>query len=108
MNVTELVDRVAVEHGLTKAHARSIVEAVFKALTEATVQGEEVAITGFGRFKVTDRSARQGRNPATGEIIEIAASRKLAFTAAKSIRDQLNAPKPTARKVKPATTRAAK
>ena len=72
-----------------------------------------MALNGFGRFKVTERAARQGRNPATGETIQIAASRKLGFAAAKSVRDQLNAakagggkgkPKPAA-KAKPAARR---
>jgi len=49
-----------------------------------------VAVAGFGRFKLSSRAARQGRNPATGETIEIPAARKLAFSAAKSVRDALN------------------
>ncbi len=90
MNTTDLVERIATEHDLTKTQARGLVEAVFKSIIEAAAGGDEVALSGFGRFKVADRPARQGRNPATGETIEIPASRKLAFAAAKAVRDHLN------------------
>ncbi len=93
MNTAELADRIAADHDLTKVQARQLVDAVAAAITEAAASGDEVALNGFGRFKVTERAARQGRNPATGETIQIAASRKLGFTAAKSVRDQLNAAK---------------
>ena len=56
----------------------------------AAGDGDEVSFTGFGKFKVADRPARHGRNPAIGETIEIAASKKLTFTAAKTIRNALN------------------
>ncbi len=91
MNSAELADKIAADHDLTKVQARQIVDGVMSAITEAAGGGDEVALNGFGRFKVTERAARQGRNPATGETIQIAASRKLGFTAAKSVRDQLNA-----------------
>lgn len=113
MNTAELADRLAADHDLTKVQARQLVDAVVAAITEAAAGGDEVALNGFGRFKVTERAARQGRNPATGETIQIAASRKLGFAAAKSVRDQLNAakagggkgkPKPAA-KAKPAARR---
>ena len=105
MNTAELADRIATDHDLTKAKAREVVEAVFATITAAAASGDEVAAGGFGRFKVIDRPARQGRNPGTGEAIQIAASRKLAFTAAKALRDTLNAPKPAARKAKAAPGR---
>jgi DNA-binding protein HU-beta len=59
-------------------------------VAEAAKAGQAVVLSGFGQFKVQDRAAREGRNPATGEPIEIAASRKLAFTAAKPLRDRLS------------------
>jgi DNA-binding protein HU-beta len=91
MNTADLVERVAVEHGVAKDHTKKILDSAFAAIAAAASAGEEVTLGGFGRFKVTDRAERQGRNPATGETITIAASKKLAFTAAKNIRDALNA-----------------
>ena len=91
MNTADLVERVAVEHGIAKDHTKKILDSAFAAIAAAASAGEEVTLAGFGRFKVTDRAERQGRNPATGETITIAASKKLAFTAAKNIRDALNA-----------------
>ena len=90
MNTTELIERVAGEHGVAKEHAKKILDSAFTAITAAASAGDEVSVTGFGRFKVSDRAARQGRNPGTGETITIAASRKLTFSPAKTIRDALN------------------
>ena len=92
MNTAELADKVAVEHTLGKAEAKRMVETVLATIAHAAGQGEEVSLGGFGRFKITERAARQGRNPATGAAIEIAASRKLAFAPAKQLRDRLNEP----------------
>ena len=61
------------------------------AIVEAAKGGAEVALAGFGKFKVTERPERQGRNPATGEAITVAASRKMVFTPAKQLREALNA-----------------
>ena len=91
MNTAELIERVATEHGVAKEHARKIIDSAFAAITTAAIGGEEVALNGFGRFKVTDRPERQGRNPATGETITIAASKKLTFAPAKSVRTALDA-----------------
>ena len=90
MNVTELADHVASAHGLEKKQAKAVIEAVFTAMADSAKKGEEVSIPGFGRFKTADRAARQGRNPATGEAIQIAASRKASFTPAKQLKDKLN------------------
>jgi DNA-binding protein HU-beta len=91
MNVSDLVDAaVTAEPKLTKSQAKAIIDGVFKALTEAAVKGEDVAIPGFGKFKVQAKPARTGRNPATGGTIEIAASRKVAFTPAKQLKDAMN------------------
>jgi len=89
MNTADLIERVAAEHGVAKDHARKIIDSALAAIT-AAASGEEVALAGFGRFKVADRPERQGRNPATGEPITIAASKKLSFTPAKALRDALN------------------
>ena len=90
MNNAELADRLATQHEMSKAEARRLLDAVLATIVEAATSGEEVALSGFGRFKVTERAARQGRNPQTGEAMEIAASRKLAFAPAKPVRDALN------------------
>ncbi len=90
MNTSELIEKVAAEAGLEKAQARKAVDAVVAAVTAAAKAGESVALTGFGQFKVKDSPARQGRNPATGATIEIAASRKLTFSPAKAVKDTLN------------------
>jgi DNA-binding protein HU-beta len=91
VNSSELIERIAEEHGISKDHTRKIIDGVVAAITSATAAGDEVNLTGFGRFKAADRAARLGRNPATGETIEIPASRKLTFSPAKAVRDALNA-----------------
>lgn len=90
MNNTELADSIAASHGLTKADSKKLVDVVFAAIGNAAARGDEIAIHGFGKFKVKATAAREGRNPATGEAITIKASRKLTFTPAKSIKDKLN------------------
>jgi DNA-binding protein HU-beta len=90
MNNADLAEALATEHGLTKADARKYVDGVFAAITEAAAKGEEVSLNGFGKFKVKDSPAREGRNPANGQTIQIAASKKLAFTPAKAVKDRLN------------------
>ena len=94
MNVNELADHIATKHELDKKHAKSLVESVFSAVVDSAKSGQEVSIPGFGKFKVASRDARQGRNPATGATIQIAASKKLAFTPAKQVKDALNVPPP--------------
>lgn len=90
MNNSDLAELIAAEQGLTKTDARKLVDAVFDAVTEAAAKGDEISISGFGKFKVKDSAAREGRNPATGETIKIAASKKLGFSAAKAVKDKLN------------------
>ena len=90
MNNADLAERIATQHDLTKADAHRLLDGVLAAIAKTAAAGEEVALSGFGRFKVTERAARQGRNPSTGETIQIAASRKLAFAPAKQLRDALN------------------
>ncbi|RZJ97553.1 MAG: HU family DNA-binding protein [Novosphingobium sp.] len=90
MNNTELAEALAAEHALTKADARKYVDAVFAAIAEAAAKGDEVALNGFGKFKVKDSPAREGRNPATGAAMQIAASKKLTFAPAKAVKDKLN------------------
>lgn len=90
MNNSDLVDQIAAANDITKADARKIVDSVFGAIAEAATRGDEIALNQFGKFKVKHTPAREGRNPATGETIKIAASKKLTFSAAKAIKDKLN------------------
>jgi DNA-binding protein HU-beta len=90
MNNAELVEKVAPANGLSKAHTKTLVDSVFGAITDAAVAGDEVSLNGFGKFKVKDSAAREGRNPSTGETIQIAASKKLSFVPAKAVKDALN------------------
>ena len=89
MKTADLIDHVAREAGLEKSAAKKAVDAVFAGIVGAAKQGEEVNLPGFGKFKVKDSPARQGRNPATGATIEIAASKKLGFSPAKQVKDAL-------------------
>ena len=90
MNNSDLADKLAASHDITKADARKLVDAVFAAIAAAAAAGEEVSLNGFGKFKVKDTPAREGRNPSTGATIQIAASKKLSFSAAKAVKDKLN------------------
>jgi DNA-binding protein HU-beta len=91
MNSSELADQIASGQDISKADAKRLVETVFSAIADAAASGTEVSIAGFGKFKVKDNPAREGRNPSNGETIQIAASRKLGFSAAKAVKDKLNA-----------------
>ena len=95
MNKKDLVERLAEEHELTKSFAREFVDNVLDAITSAAQKGEEVALFGFGKFKVAERAARKGRNPRTGEAVKIAASKNLKFTPARSLKTSLNAKRRT-------------
>lgn len=89
MNISDLAKGVATATGVSEADAKRAITAVFDQIANAATKGEEVAIPGFGKFAVKDRPERQGRNPSTGEVITIAASKKVAFTAAKGLKDKL-------------------
>jgi DNA-binding protein HU-beta len=91
MNTAELVDQItAHDDKITKAQAKTLVDALFGAIRDAAVRGEEVSLPGFGKFKVQSRPARTGRNPSTGETIDIAASKKVVFQPAKVLKDAVN------------------
>ena len=83
-------DAIAATSGTTKADARKLVDGVLTAIAEAAAKGQEISLNGFGKFKIKDSPAREGRNPSTGETIQIAASKKLTFTPAKALKDKLN------------------
>lgn len=75
MNKAELIDQIAKKSGLTKADAERALNATVEAVQDAVTKGDSVALVGFGTFEAKDRAARNGRNPATGKEMKIAASR---------------------------------
>jgi DNA-binding protein HU-beta len=85
----DIAAAVADQTGMTKKDSEAAVNAVFETITETLKDGGEVSIAGFGKFVVAEKPARQGINPATGEKIEIAASRAPKFKAAKTLKDEL-------------------
>ncbi|QKQ24166.1 HU family DNA-binding protein [Candidatus Ruthia endofausta] len=90
MNKSDLVAAIAQTSNLTKADAARALDAMTGAITSALATGDNVAITGFGSFVVRDRAARTGRNPQTGEAIQIKASKVPAFKAGKLLKESVN------------------
>lgn len=90
MNKTELVKAVAEKADVTAVVAGDVVNAMLEVIGNTLVEGQEVAIVGFGTYKVTERAARTGRNPATGATIEIPASKSVSFKASKTLNEKLN------------------
>ena len=91
MNKTQLIDVVAKEAQMKKKEAEVAVEAVFAAITNALADGDKVQIIGFGTFEAKEQAAREGRNPMTGEKINIAACKRPAFSASQALKDKVNA-----------------
>ena len=89
MNKNELVDAVSTVASLKKADAAKAVDAVFDSIAEALKQGSEVRLVGFGTFHVAKRAASEGRNPRTGEKIQIAASKQPKFKPGKQLKDAI-------------------
>ena len=87
MNKTDLINAVAEHSELSKKDAGKAVEALFDTILNSLKNGDKVQLIGFGNFEVRDRAARTGRNPQTGEEIEIPASKVPAFTAGKVLKD---------------------
>ena len=87
MKKTDLINVVSDDADLTKKEAGAAVDAVFNTIQESLKKGEKVQLIGFGNFEVRERSARKGRNPQSGEEIEIAASKVPAFKAGKALKD---------------------
>ncbi len=90
MNKNDLVAAVASETGMSKADAATAVDGVFDSITAALGRGEEVRLVGFGTFNVVHRRATQGRNPRTGEPIQIPASNQPKFRAGKGLKSAVN------------------
>ena len=89
MKKKELIERIAQEAGVSKGEAQKHFQAFEQVVTEALKSGEEVRITGFGKFSVKERKAREGRNPQTGEKMKIAASKVPAFSAGTALKDAI-------------------
>lgn len=89
MNKTELIAAAAERSGMTKKDTEKVLNAVLDTITAALVTSDKVQVSGFGIFEVKEREARMGRNPHTGEVMEIAASRVPAFKASKTMKDAL-------------------
>lgn len=90
MNRNELAQQVAEQAGIEKSQATKAVDAVFETVAGELQNGGDVSISGFGKFSVSDRAARQGVNPATGEKIQIKASKAAKFSAASGLKTKLN------------------
>jgi len=85
----DIVDRVAELTGYPRTRVALVYETIFELMAEALAEGDQVSVPGFGGFFVSERAARQGRNPATGEPITIAASKTVRFRPAKGLKEQL-------------------
>ena len=90
MNKSELIDAVASETDLSRADASRATDAVLDSIIAALGKGDQVALAGFGTFSVRKRAARAGRNPQTGETIQIKASKSPGFKAGKAFKDAVN------------------
>ena len=89
MKKKELIERIAQEAGASEGEAQKHFEAFEQVVTKSLKSGEEVQITGFGKFSVKERKAREGRNPQTGEKMRIAASRVPAFSAGTALKEAI-------------------
>jgi DNA-binding protein HU-beta len=87
VNKSELVDQIAQRSGLSKDQAGEALGATIATIEEGLAAGEDIAITGFGKFSVTQRSAREGVNPSTGQRIQIAATKAPRFSAGSKLKD---------------------
>jgi len=93
VNKTELIDAVAKDSGLARRDAAKAVDSLVSAVMKAMKKGDDVAITGFGKFSVTKRGARTGRNPATGAALKIKASKAPKFSAGATLKAAVNGKK---------------
>ena len=91
MNKAELIAAVAEKAELSKKDAEKAVKALTDVISEELVKGEKIQLVGFGTFEVSERAAREGRNPKSGEIMNIPASKTPKFKAGKALKDMVNA-----------------
>jgi DNA-binding protein HU-beta len=90
MKKVELIEAVAEKAGITKADAGRAIDATFATITEALVKGDKVPFVGFGTFAVSQRAARNGRNPITGAEVKIPARKAVTFKAGSALKDAVN------------------
>jgi DNA-binding protein HU-beta len=90
MTKSDLIAQVAEQTSLTKKDSAAAIDAVFASITAALAQGDGLSITGFGSFAISDRAAKEGRNPKTGEKMAIAASKAVKFKPGKALKDSVN------------------
>ena len=90
MNKTELIAAIAEQAEISKKDAEKALKAFVDVVTEQLKEGEKVQLVGFGTFEVSERAAREGRNPQTGETMTIAASKSPKFKAGKALKDMMN------------------
>ena len=90
MNKTELVAAIAEKSGLTKKDAEGALKAFTETVEETLVKGDKIQLVGFGTFEVAERAAREGRNPQSGEVMKIPASKAPKFKAGKALKDAVN------------------
>lgn len=89
MNKSELISEVAEKAGMTKKDTEKVVNAVFESVTDALTKGEKVQLIGFGTFDLRTRKAREGRNPATGDVIQIPKATVPVFKAGKALKESV-------------------
>jgi len=90
VNKSELIDAIAASADIPKAAAGRALDAMVDSVTDSLKKGDQVVLVGFGTFSVKDRAARTGRNPQTGQPIQIAAAKVPSFKAGKALKDALN------------------
>lgn len=90
MNKSQLIDAIASEAKLTKADAKRAVDAFVESMTSGLKEGEKITLVGFGSWSVNERAARKGRNPQTGQVIDIAAKKVVKFKAGKGLSEDVN------------------
>lgn len=90
MKKIEFVDAVSEKTGLTKADSAKAIDAVFATITEVLAKGDKLSLVGFGTFSVSKREARDGRNPRTGETVQIPARNAVTFKAGTALKDSIN------------------
>lgn len=90
MKKSEMIEALAKETGLTKADVEKVFNGTFNLFKDELAKGNNVAVAGFGTFKISNRAARTGRNPQTGETIKIAASKSVGFKAGSALKEVVN------------------
>lgn len=90
MKKFEMIEDLATKTGLTKNECEKVFNATFEIFKDELAKGEKVSVAGFGTFKITERAARDGRNPLTGEKIKIKASKSVNFKLSTAIKDKIN------------------